>query len=48
VLDRCRTDYPRFVAAHAVAVQLDSGYNLATMDREEFERRRSRYAKIKT
>jgi restriction system protein len=32
-----QTDDPRFVAAHAVADQLDSGYNLATMDWEEFE-----------
>jgi restriction system protein len=32
-----QTDDPRFVAAHAVADQLQSGYNLATMDWEEFE-----------
>jgi len=32
-----QTDDPRFVTAHAVADQLDSGYNLATMDWEEFE-----------
>jgi restriction system protein len=32
-----QSDDPRFVAAHAVADQLDSGYNLATMDWEEFE-----------
>jgi restriction system protein len=31
------TDDPRFVAAYAVANQLDSGYNLATMDWEDFE-----------
>jgi restriction system protein len=32
-----QTDDPRFVSAYAVADQLESGYNLATMDWEDFE-----------
>jgi restriction system protein len=32
-----QTNDPRFVTAHAVADQLESGYNLATMEWEEFE-----------
>jgi restriction system protein len=32
-----RRDDPRFVAAHGVAQQLNEGFNLATMDWEDFE-----------
>jgi restriction system protein len=32
-----QTDDPRFVTAYGVADQLESGYNLATMDWEDFE-----------